>query len=117
MQHNLSSITLAQDLSNCEFYRNEVILLKQSYQAFCAAEEDMYEQELTASVVNGEVVSESESDLPEMYADISNPLSPAGKKLIKETDNDKTRWKRKKRELLLKNVSFATKCQRELMES
>jgi len=51
-----------------------------SYLAFSAAEEDTNEQNRIARAVNGEIVSESESDSPEAY--VSDPLSAAGKELI-----------------------------------
>ena len=42
-------------------------LVKQSHLAYLAAEEDTYEQDRIARSVNGEIVSESESDDPESY--------------------------------------------------
>ena len=45
--------------------------------------DDEYEQERIARIVNGEIVSESDSDDdPEAYVGISDPLSEAGKVLI-----------------------------------
>ncbi len=50
--------------------------------AYCAAEGDRYDQDRTARSVNGEIVSESDSDSPEAYVGVSQPLSAAGKRLI-----------------------------------
>lgn len=50
--------------------------------AFCAAESDAYDQKRTERIVNGEVVSESESDSPEAYSAIKDPVCPNGKQLI-----------------------------------
>ena len=44
---------LYESFSKCDFDSDEVSLLRQSYQAFCAAEEYVYEQERTARAVNG----------------------------------------------------------------
>jgi len=57
-------------------------LLKQSYQAFHAAETDMHEQEHIARIVNGDIVSESESDDPEKYVGLSDPFSESAKSLV-----------------------------------
>ena len=54
-------------------------LLKVSYLAFSAAEEDTNEQNRIARAVNGEIVSESESDRPEAYVGVSDPLSAAAR--------------------------------------
>ena len=69
------------EVSKFEFDTTAFKLLEQSYQAFLAVETDMYEQERTARSVNGEVVSESESDDPESYVGLSDPFSEAAKKL------------------------------------
>ena len=49
-------------------------LLEQSYQAFQAVDTDMYEQDQIARIVNGEIVSESESDDPEKICWIIEPI-------------------------------------------
>ena len=46
----------------------DVGLLSQSYLAFSAV--DMYDQDRIERVVNGEIVSESESDNPEVYTTV-----------------------------------------------
>ena len=57
-------------------------LLEQSYQAFHAVDTDMYEQDQIARIVNGEIVSESESDDPEKYVGLLNPFSESAKSLV-----------------------------------
>ena len=57
-------------------------LCKQSFLAFLAAEGDAYDQDRTARAVNGQIVSESESDDPDSYVVVIDPLSDAGKVLI-----------------------------------
>lgn len=49
----------------CGLDQHHVSLLKQSYVEFCAAENDAYNHKRTETIVNGEVVSELESDSPE----------------------------------------------------
>ena len=109
MQQDFSSTMLAQlyeSLSKCDFDSDEVSLLRQSYQAFCAAEEDVYEQERTARAVNGEIVSESESDTPESYTTVSDPLSTAGKKLIEKKRMMIKRRSRRRLEKAIANERF-----------
>lgn len=66
---------LFQSLSKYDFDDVELALLQQSYQAFSAAEVDGYDQDQIARAINGEVVSESESDTPEAYTNISDHLA------------------------------------------
>ena len=70
---------LYKSLSECNFGDEEVNLIKQSFQAFCA---DEYDQERVARAINGDIVSESESDTPEAYTNVSDPISTAGKEFI-----------------------------------
>ena len=84
--------------SNCDFDEKEMSLLKQSYLAFCAAQGDEYEQERTARAVNDEIVSESESDSPEAYINVSDPLSRPGKTLIAKKRMMIKRTARRRRE-------------------
>ena len=73
---------LYNEISRFELNTQELRLIEQSYQAFLAAETDMYDQDHIARSVNGEVVSESESDDPESYVGLSDPFSKAGKNLV-----------------------------------
>ncbi len=56
--------------------------IEQSYLAFHTAEKEQYEQDHTARALNGEVVSDAESDDPHAYTGITDPLSSAGKEII-----------------------------------
>ena len=57
-------------------------LVKQSYLAYLTAEADMKDQVRAARAVDGEIVTESDSDDPEPYVGLKDPLSGAGKNLI-----------------------------------
>lgn len=46
----------------------------------------MYASECMANMVNGEIVTNSESDKPEQYIGINNILSENGCKLVKKTE-------------------------------
>ena len=54
-------------------------LVQQSHLAYLAAEADMKDQVHTARAVNGEILTESESDDPESYVGLTDVLSEAGK--------------------------------------
>ena len=62
----------------------EVQLLQESYMAYKCVHNDtcIYEQDRTAWSLNGEIVSDSESDDPECYVGINDPLSDKAKLLI-----------------------------------
>ena len=53
-----------------------------SYRAFLADKCDAYEQERLARTVNGEVVTDSESDNPDDFVGLTSILDEAGKQLI-----------------------------------
>ena len=93
----------------CGLDEKEVLLLKQSYMAFCAAEGDAYSQERVARVVNGEIVSESESDSPDAYASVLDPLSAAGKELIAKKRAAIQRRARRKREKFVADKRFLSR--------
>ena len=57
-------------------------LVRQSFAAYSVTEDHQYEQNRIARVINGEIVSESESDDPEAYVGVSQPLDESGKALI-----------------------------------
>lgn len=57
-------------------------LVKQSHLAYLAAEADVKDQTRTARAVNGEILTESESDDPEAYVGLTDVLSEAGKSLV-----------------------------------
>jgi len=65
-QKDVSSMSaeLFESVAQCGLDEREMGLLKVSYLAFSAAEENTNEQNRIARAVNGEIVSESESDSP-----------------------------------------------------
>ena len=64
------------------FTTHQISLINQSKKAFTAAHNDAYELERTARIVNGCVVSESESDNPEQYTNLEDPFTEQGRMLI-----------------------------------
>ncbi len=58
------------NLSASNFSKNQDDLILQSHQAYLAAQKDSYCSERTARVVNGDIVTESDSDDPEQYSAI-----------------------------------------------
>lgn len=76
------STELFESALRCDLSQREMSLLKHSYLSFCAAENDGYDQNRIARALNGEVVSESETDNPEAYASVLDPLSAAARKLL-----------------------------------
>ena len=78
----MSSVLMLESFEKCCLNERDKCLLKQSYLAFCSAKEDAYDQGHTTRIVNGEVVSESEADSPETYANTTDPLSATEKELI-----------------------------------
>ena len=85
LQKDVSCVSkpLFDSLSKC-LSKEEMQLTSQSYSAFCVTGDEMYEQERIARAVNGEVVSDSESDDPEEFAGVSEVLSTKGKALIQK---------------------------------
>ena len=59
-------------------------LLLQSKHAFHMAESDAYADGRIARAINGEVVTDSESDNPEDYVHLQDPLSEEGRVLVKK---------------------------------
>jgi len=51
----------------CGFEEHEVDLIKQSHDAYCAAEAEECRQQRVANAINGDVVTDSESDDPDSY--------------------------------------------------
>ena len=110
---SLMSAELFESVSKCGLDEREIHLVNHSYHAFCAAEADNYDQDWIARVVNGEVVSESESDNPESYAAISNALSTAGKELIaKKRKMIRTRARRRQQKIIAEQRIFSRKVSR-----
>ena len=56
------------DLSSYDLSNKEVELTQQSYRAFkCDEEQHSYNREKIAQMLNGDIVTESESDNPDLY--------------------------------------------------
>ena len=103
-----------ESIEKCGLDKHHVSLLNQLYLAFCAAESDAYDQKCTERIVNGEVVSESESDNPEAYSAITDPVCPNGKQLIpKKRAAIRRRARRKQEKVIAAQHFFGTKFQRQ----
>ena len=64
---------LFSNISKAELNPKELQLTSQSYDAYLAARNEGYEQDRIARGVNGEIISESESDDPEEYTRVTDP--------------------------------------------
>ena len=69
-----------QKVPQCGFEEHEVDLIKQSHDAYCAAEAEECRQRV-ANAINGDVVTDSESDDPDSYIGL-DPKSELGKMVI-----------------------------------
>ena len=87
-----------------EFSQRELELIVQSHRAFTAATSACYEQERMARSINGEIVSESESEYPEQYVGVKSVTSEAGKTLVQKKQIAIKR--RARRRHFLTNVSI-----------
>ena len=86
--------------------QNQMEHTVQSHRAFQAAASESYEQERIARSINGEIVSESESDDPDQYVGITSITSAAGRELIrKKRVSIKTRHEKR---LLARKLSKRT---------
>ena len=81
-------------------------LVRQSYYAFSAIEEQAYEQNHTARTLNGEIVSESESDDPNVYLGVTDASSAEGKKLVMKKRKAIQRRARRKQEKVVAEKHF-----------
>ena len=110
-QQDISSMSaeLFESFSECGLYEKELSLLRMSYLAFCAAEGDVYDQDRIARAVNGEIVSESESENPEAYMSVSDPLSTAGRELITKKRAMIRRRARRRREKAIAEQRFLSR--------
>ncbi len=67
------------------FSESELLKISESHAAFVATnnESSAYEQDQSARAINGEVVSDSDSDIdPQEYVGVTNPFSSAAKALV-----------------------------------
>ena len=65
---------------------HQLQLLLQSKHSFRMAESDAYADGRIARAINGEIVTDSESDNPENYVHLQDPLSEEGKVLVKKRE-------------------------------
>ena len=68
-------------IPHCDFEEHEVDLIKQSHDAYCAAEAEECRQQRVANAINGDVVTDSESDDPDSYIGL-DPKTELGKMVI-----------------------------------
>ena len=66
------------------FSERQLELIVQSHRAFAAATSASYEDERLARSINGEVVSESDSEDPEQYVGVKSVMSEASKVLVRK---------------------------------
>ena len=109
-QQQLSSLPtqlVVSSFSKCGLEEKEVDLLTQSYLAFCSV--DSYDQGRIARAVNEEIVSESESDNPEAYTNLLDPLCASGKDLITKKRTMIRRRARRRREKAIADQHFLSR--------
>ena len=70
------------NLDSFDFQPSQLKLIVQSRQAYKAAQCDACGDERAARAINGLIVTDSESDDPEQYVGLHNPLSEQGRSLI-----------------------------------
>ena len=84
------------------FSQRQLELIVQSHHAFTGATSACYEQERMARSINGEIVSESESEDPEQYIGVKSIMSEEGKTLVQKK---RTAIKRRARRLRAKALA------------
>ena len=89
-------------MPHLEFSQRQLELAVQSHRAFVAATSASYEEERMARSINGEIVSESESEDPEQYIGVKNVMSEAGKLLVMKK---RTAIKKRARRLRAKTLA------------
>lgn len=106
-----------QKVPQCGFEEHEVDLIKQSHDAYCAAEAEECRQQRVANAINGDVVTDSESDDPDSYIGF-DPKSELGEMVIvKKRAAIKRRARRLRAKMIAEGVSCATKPQSVLARS
>lgn len=73
---------LQSDLPTLGFTKCQMNLITQSREAYMAAISDAYEPERTVRVLNGCLVTESESDDPQLIANLQDSFCESGRLLI-----------------------------------
>ena len=69
------------NISQCGFEEHELDLIKQSHDAYFASEAEEYTQKRVQNAINGDIVTDSESDNPDCYIGL-DPKSEHGKIVI-----------------------------------
>ena len=91
------------------FSKHQEDLVTQSKEAYAASQNDAYEAERTARVLNGCVVTESESDDPQLFARLHDPLSDSGRLIISKRQKAIRRRTRRLRAKVLAEQRFLSK--------
>ena len=81
-QRSSEEETIFADVLKLGLPANALCAVQQSYFASLEVEKEHYEQDHTARALNGEIVSELDSDDPDLYFRVKDPLSAAGKDLV-----------------------------------
>ena len=76
------SRTIFSAFSSLDLRPEELKVLEQSYFAYLALCGDLYPQYRDGRYINGEIISDVESDDPDSYIDLKDTLSEKGKILI-----------------------------------
>ena len=76
------SLKLSSILNNLKLTEDKLALVMQSYHAYLQSKHDSHEDKRLASMVNGEIVTDSESDNNEQYIGISDLASKNENELI-----------------------------------
>ena len=97
---------LQSDLPTLGFTKCQMDLVSQSYMT---AQSDAYGSEWTARVLNGFVVTESESDDPQLIANLRNPLYESGRLLISKRQKLNQRKMRRLRVKAIAGQRFLSK--------
>ena len=100
---------LQSDLPTLGFTKCQIDLVSQSREAYMAVQSDAYGSERTARVLNGFVVTESESDDPQLIANLRDPLCESGRLLISKRQKSNQRKMRRLRAKAIAEQRFLSK--------
>lgn len=95
------------DIPNLGFSEKQIQAVVQSHRAFLSSKSS-YEERIARSI-NGEVVSESESDNPEQYVGIKDVMSQRGKAIVKKRRTAIRRRARRERAKALAERRFLSR--------
>ena len=97
------------DLPTLGFTKHEINLITQTKEAYTAVQNDAYGSERTARVLNGSVVTESESDNPLVFSNLQYPLCESGRILISKRQKAIRRRLRRLRAKAIADQRFLSK--------